>query len=108
MSDDSFGPWHLDRRVPIALIVAIIMQSVAAVWWAATVTETIGTLTEKMDFNASGDRRQWDEINQTKLRVDEISRSQARVEGVLEHIVRQNTRILDRIDKWQIRVPDKK
>ncbi|NRA30998.1 MAG: hypothetical protein HRU11_12155 [Parvularculaceae bacterium] len=29
--------WHLDKRVPLALIVTIFLQSCAAVWWAAQV-----------------------------------------------------------------------
>ena len=33
--------WHLDKRVPIALIVAIAVQSTAAVWWAATQTARV-------------------------------------------------------------------
>lgn len=30
-------PWHLDKRVPIALIAAIIVQTVTIVWWAASI-----------------------------------------------------------------------
>jgi hypothetical protein len=30
-------PWHVDWRVPVALIVTILLQSAAAVWWAASV-----------------------------------------------------------------------
>lgn len=26
-------PWHLDKRIPIALILAILVQSIAGVWW---------------------------------------------------------------------------
>lgn len=27
--------WHLDKKVPLALILTIAMQTLAAVWWAA-------------------------------------------------------------------------
>lgn len=27
--------WHLDKRVPVALIFAIMVQTATAVWWAA-------------------------------------------------------------------------
>ena len=30
--------WHLDKKVPIALIVAIGAQTIAGVWWAASIT----------------------------------------------------------------------
>lgn len=29
-------PWHLDKRVPIALIVTIVLQTAGLVWWAAS------------------------------------------------------------------------
>ena len=29
------GAWHLDRKVPIALIATIVIQTMAIVWWAA-------------------------------------------------------------------------
>lgn len=33
--------WHLDKRVPLALIVALIVQTSGAVWWAAGITASI-------------------------------------------------------------------
>jgi hypothetical protein len=30
-------PWHLDKRIPIALIVTIALQTAMAVWWAAAI-----------------------------------------------------------------------
>lgn len=43
MSDDAQngGGWHLDKRVPIALIVTIIMQTGGALWWAASQSERV-------------------------------------------------------------------
>lgn len=35
--DPAAEGWHLDRRIPAALIVAIGMQTVAGVWWAASI-----------------------------------------------------------------------
>ena len=34
-------PWHLDLRVPIALILAIIGQTAGAVWWASTISGAV-------------------------------------------------------------------
>lgn len=31
--------WHLDKRVPIALIFTLFIQSAAAIWWAASINE---------------------------------------------------------------------
>jgi len=37
----SDGQWHLDKRVPIALILALVLQSTTAVWWAAGLTSQV-------------------------------------------------------------------
>jgi hypothetical protein len=36
--------WHLDRRVPIALILALAAQTSAISWWAATVSARVDLL----------------------------------------------------------------
>jgi len=33
--------WQLDKRVPIALIFAIAVQTSGGIWWAATVTQRV-------------------------------------------------------------------
>ena len=38
--------WHLDKRVPIALILAILVQSFGAVWWAASFERRVIVLEE--------------------------------------------------------------
>ena len=36
--------WHLDKRVPIALLGAIMLQTCAAIWWAASISARVDTL----------------------------------------------------------------
>jgi hypothetical protein len=43
-SNQENGRWHLDKRVPIALIVTIAMQTGAFIWWTATITQRVTTL----------------------------------------------------------------
>ncbi len=44
MSDETEASnWNLDKRVPIALILAILMQTAAGVWWAASQTARLDT-----------------------------------------------------------------
>lgn len=37
--------WHLDKRIPIALIAATVAQTVALVWWAATLSSQVSANT---------------------------------------------------------------
>lgn len=36
--------WHLDRRVPIAVIAALAAQTSAVLWWAATLSSRVDLL----------------------------------------------------------------
>jgi hypothetical protein len=40
-SDPAPEPWHLDKKVPIALIATIFAQTVAIVWWASGVDHRV-------------------------------------------------------------------
>lgn len=48
MSDAAYDrqPWHLDRRVPVALILAIAVQTASAIWWAASQNARVTALEE--------------------------------------------------------------
>ena len=39
--DPAAASWHFDKRIPIALIVTIILQTGAAIWWASAVNSYI-------------------------------------------------------------------
>ena len=36
--------WHLDKRVPLALILTIMIQTAAGIWWAATISARVGAV----------------------------------------------------------------
>lgn len=41
--------WHLDKKVPIAMILAILMQTAGIVWWGATASERLNALERRAD-----------------------------------------------------------
>jgi len=43
---ESDNSWHLDKKVPVAVIVFLLMQTVTLVWWAGTLTQRVATLEE--------------------------------------------------------------
>lgn len=49
---DSDASWHLDKKVPIALILAIILQTGGMVWWAASAAERLNALERRADAAA--------------------------------------------------------
>lgn len=46
---DSDGGWSIDRRIPIALIVAIIASWGGGAWWLASVDSRVTVLKERQD-----------------------------------------------------------
>lgn len=36
--------WHLDKRVPVAIIIALMMQTAGALLWAGAASERLSTL----------------------------------------------------------------
>lgn len=41
MSEEPNGRWHLDKKVPITIIAALIVQTGTFVWWASAQTAAI-------------------------------------------------------------------
>lgn len=71
MSSES---WHLNKTVPISFILAILMQTIALIWFVAT-------LRNDVDNNSSS-----------------ILRAQAQIEAV-DRVVRDQSVLLARIDE---------
>ena len=81
--------WHLDKRVPIARIVTIIVQTVggggAIVWWAAGMSQRVGQIERQMENAAARSQN-----------VDNLVASQATQIAVLvERIEAQNERVVN-------------
>lgn len=87
--------WHADKRVPIALIFAICMQTGAVIWWAAgmsqKVDQIISTQAEdraRISANASGVAALSRSEAAMDQRLANIESSQRRVEDSLSEILR--------------------
>jgi len=44
MQDQRKERWHVGKEIPVAVILAFFLQTVGAVWWAATLTAKIDEL----------------------------------------------------------------
>mgnify|MGYP001544221506 FL=1 len=48
--------WHLDKRVPVALILTLALQAGAGVWWASSTNERLSQVERGLDaFSARSD-----------------------------------------------------
>lgn len=58
--DPASESWHLDKRIPwIALLLAVVAQTFAFGWWAATMSSRI-TAIEDRQSEANAARDKWD------------------------------------------------
>jgi hypothetical protein len=50
--DPAGSAWHLDKRVPLAMIFTILMQTIGLVYWAAGLNFRVEQLEKQMTQNA--------------------------------------------------------
>lgn len=79
MSEKDENSWHLDRKVPISLIAAIIMQTGGFFWWAATTSEKVSVLKERLDAIAP----QADRLTRVEVNIESIKDSLTEIKAAL-------------------------
>ena len=79
--------WHLDRRVPIALILVILTQTAGGAWWAASTSA-------RVDANAKAVVKVDDETQDIPERL-------ARIETQQEYLIETVRRIDRKLDNGQ-------
>jgi len=72
--------WHLDRRVPIALIVALGAQTSAVSWWAATLSARVDLL----ERQAVAIGPQAERIIRLESKVDGITGTLWEIKGLID------------------------
>lgn len=84
MSNEAQG-WHLDKRVPVALIIVLLLQLIGAVW-------SFATLTSKVEKNTEN-------IERAEIRLNErINRANEAQASRYSEIVESLRRIEDKLD----------
>ena len=82
MADEN--AWHLDKRVPIALIATIVMQSMAAVWWAASMQARLDALEKNLTAQSSNESRLVRLEQVTTMQTQSLSRIEDKLDRVIE------------------------
>jgi hypothetical protein len=79
--------WHLDKRVPIALMLGLLMQGTGAIWWAAQFEARFEASVRRIERLET--QRLADDA-QTQILVQRLAR--------IEALTETQTRFLERID----------
>ncbi|GIK50367.1 MAG: hypothetical protein BroJett013_30640 [Alphaproteobacteria bacterium] len=68
--DPASASWHLDKRVPIALIAAIMTQAAGVVWWGSQLATRVDVL-ERTLVAATDDRERLVRVETTVQSIDQ-------------------------------------
>jgi hypothetical protein len=87
-SEESLG-WHLDKKVPISIIVVVLVQAAAGLWAIADIKKDVEVLKAAQSTQHDRDERQDKFVAETSLRV----------QAALEKIDDKITRLLEKNSK---------
>lgn len=79
MSAKEDNNWHLDKKVPISLIFAILVQTAGFFWWAASTSEKVSVLKERLDAIAP----QADRLTRVEVNIESIKDSLTEIKATL-------------------------
>jgi len=74
MEDPVSPVWRLDKRIPISLITAILLQTFGGIWWARGVSSAIEytTLTQvKLEARIERIESDYDDVRARVIRIEE-------------------------------------
>lgn len=72
--------WHLDRRVPIAIIATLCFNTGGFIWWAAKSDARLESVERQIAVSAPHS----DRITRMEVKVENIERGVTRIENVLQ------------------------
>ena len=80
--------WHLDKRVPVALILALCLQGGAGIWWASAANSRLADVERRLDGFAARSEAMRDTLNDQGRtiavllsRIDDTNRNLDRLRG---------------------------
>lgn len=76
----SVSRWRIDRHIPVAVILAIIMQTTAMVWWASSLTARV----EALERNTTDNRALPERVSRIEGYMSSINDTLSRIERKIE------------------------
>ena len=82
---DKEGQWHLDKKVPLALIITIVAQTIAISWGASNLWTRVSELERQVQIAAP----QFERVIRLEAKVDAMNASLAEIKTMIRRDVRQ-------------------
>lgn len=81
LNDPASGSWHLDKRVPVAMIITLIGHAAASIWFAAALAERVSNLERQVATMAP----QADRLTRVEVKIESIKEGIARIERLIQN-----------------------
>lgn len=78
--DPAGGEWQLDKRVPVALIFALAIQTGSIIWWAAGVSARLNQVERQQVLSAPHS----DRLTRVEVRIEAIQEGVSRIERLVQ------------------------
>jgi hypothetical protein len=80
MTDQEYNQsWHLDRKVPIAFIFAIAVQTAGIIWFAAGISHRVESLEREASFRVP----QSDRLTRVEVKLENVENGILRIERLI-------------------------
>lgn len=89
-------PWHLDRRVPIALILTVLVHIAAGAWFWATLQSRVDVLTRDLERQRLADAAHTAAIRRIETSAAGLDQQLAHITDLLERLDRRLERMEER------------
>lgn len=86
MTDEQRREWHLDRKVTVGLIIALIMHAATSIWWASDLTSRVKQMEQDQREAADMPER----ITRVETQVEGNREYLQRIEGKLDRVIEAN------------------
>lgn len=91
--------WHSNRKVPLALIFAILIQSFSGIWWAAKIDERVENLNAQVVSTTADRFYKSEALQYFALRDVEIANNRKQIEALRDDINKALDKFDHRFDK---------
>jgi Tfp pilus assembly protein PilO len=94
MSGSSFDPqehWHLDKKVPISIILALLLYGIMGLWIIADIKKDVEIIKAQMTLQKERDMRQDDEHDASiNLIRSQLNNIESKLDRIVENWSRKN------------------
>lgn len=88
---DPDSAWHLDKKIPVAIIIALLAQTAGAIWWASATNQRLTVLEEKQATSTRDTPVQSERLTRVETKVETIQRDVTEIKSDIKGLVRNSS-----------------